>query len=64
MSGLFTWLSVGVCMLVGAFLWFAYLIKIVFNDELVQEKRRRRLRARELERRKIEDAAKKRKLRK
>ena len=63
MSGLLTWLSVGVCMLVAAFLWFAYLIKIVFNDELVQERRRRRMRARELERRKIEDAAKKRKIR-
>lgn len=63
-SGLFTWLCVGMVMLVGAFLWFAYLIKIVFNDEVVQERRRRRMRARELERRKVEDAAKRRQKRK
>ena len=64
MSGLLTWLCVGLSMLVAGFLWFAYLIKIVFNDELVQERRRRRMRARELERRRIEDAAKKKKINK
>ncbi|MDR1612133.1 MAG: hypothetical protein LBT97_05040 [Planctomycetota bacterium] len=60
MSGLFTWVSVSLGMLFAAFLWFAYLIRIVFNDEVVREKRRRRMRARELERRRIEDAARKR----
>ncbi len=64
MGGFFTWLSVGLCMTFAAFLWFAYLIKIVFNDEVVQERRRRRMRARELERRRVEDAARKRKKRK
>ena len=51
-------------MIVAAFLWFAYLIKIVFNDEVVQERRRKRMRARELERRRQEDAAKRKNLRK
>lgn len=62
MGGFLTWLCVGMSMVVAAFLWFAYLIKIVFNDELVQERRRRRMRARELERRKAEDAARRRKI--
>lgn len=62
MSGFFTWMSVSLGMLFAAFLWFAYLVKIVFNDEVVQEKRRRRMRARELERRKVEDAARKRRI--
>ncbi|MDR0362603.1 MAG: hypothetical protein LBJ46_07995 [Planctomycetota bacterium] len=62
MSGLFTWISVTLGMLFAAFLWFAYLVRIVFNDEIVQEKRRRRMRARELERRRIEDAARKKRL--
>lgn len=61
MSGIMTWLCVAAGMFVGAFLWFAYLIKIVLNDEVVQERRRRRMRARELERRRVEDMAKKRK---
>ena len=64
MSGLLTWLCVGMGMIVAAFLWFAYLIKIVFNDEVVQERRRKRMRARELERRRQEDAAKRKNLRK
>ncbi|MDR3211156.1 MAG: hypothetical protein LBU79_04480 [Planctomycetota bacterium] len=59
MNNLFSWLSLGVGMLLVGFLWFAYLVKIVFNDEVVQERRRRRMRARELERRATEDKANK-----
>ena len=46
-----------VIMLFAAGVWFAYLIKIVLNEEIVQEKKRRRIRARELERRALEDKA-------
>ncbi len=44
-------------MLCAAGFWFAYLIRVVLNEEVVQERRRRRMRARELERRKAEDKA-------
>ncbi len=57
MNGMITWLCVIITMLFAAGVWFAYLIKIVLNDEVVQERKRRRMRAREIERRKIEDRA-------
>lgn len=60
MTGIMTWLSVIMAMVFLAFVWFAYLIRVVLNDEVVQERKRRRMRARELERRKIEDKAKRR----
>ena len=60
MSGFLTWFCVGMGMLIAAFFWFSYLVKIVFNDELVQERRRRKMRVRELEHRQQEDAARKR----
>lgn len=55
MNSLMTWLSVIMFMVFAAGLWFAYLIRVVLNDEVVQERKRRRMRARELERRRIED---------
>ncbi len=61
MNAFLSWLCVGLSMMIAAFLWFSYLIKIVFNNEIVQERKRRRMRAKELERRKAEDAAKRRK---
>lgn len=57
MNNVMTWLCVIITMLFAAGLWFAYLIKVVLNDEVVQERKRRRMRARELERRKVEDRA-------
>ena len=57
MSGMMTWLSMIMAMFFVACVWFAYLVRIVLNDEVVQERKRRRMRARELERRKIEDKA-------
>ena len=63
MSGVMTWFCVFITMLFAASVWFAYLIKIVLNDEVVQEKKRRLMRARELERRKIEDQANRRRRR-
>lgn len=57
MTSVMTWLSVLAAMLFAAFIWFAYLVRIVLNDEVVQERKRRRLRQRELERRRIEDKA-------
>lgn len=49
------------CLVVGMFcaagFWFAYLVKIVLNDEVVREKKRRRARDRELARRKADDKA-------
>lgn len=60
MAGIMTWLSVIMGMVFLAFVWFAYLIRVVLNDEVVQERKRRRMRLRELERRKIEDKAKRR----
>lgn len=59
MNNVMTWLCIIITMLFAAGIWFAYLIKIVLNDELVQERKRRRMRVRELERRRIEDRAKK-----
>ncbi len=55
MNGMMTWLCVIITMLFAAGVWFAYLVRIVLNDEVVQERKRRRMRARELQRRKIED---------
>ncbi len=55
MNNLMTWLCIVIAMLCAAGLWFAYLVRVVLNDEVVQERRRRRMRARELERRKAED---------
>jgi|GEM_PF-2785912 hypothetical protein len=52
-----TWLCITIGMVFAAGVWFAYLIKVVLNDELVQERKRRRMRARELERRRIDDKA-------
>ncbi|MCD8141143.1 MAG: hypothetical protein LUE17_15475 [Planctomycetaceae bacterium] len=57
MNSLMTWLCIIMVMTVAAGVWFAYLVRIVLNDEVVQERRRRRMRARELERRRIEDKA-------
>lgn len=57
MGGLMTWLCIVIAMMFAAGIWFAYLIRIVLNDEVVQERKRRRMRARELERRKHEDRA-------
>lgn len=57
MSGMLTWLSILCAMMLLAAVWFAYLIRIVLNDEVVQERKRRRMRARELERRRVEDRA-------
>ncbi len=62
MNNLMTWLCIVISMVFAAGVWFAYLVRIVLNDEVVQERRRRQMRARELERRKAEDRmAKKRK---
>ncbi len=63
MNSLMTWLCIIMVMTVAAGVWFAYLVRIVLNDEVVQERRRRRMRARELERRRIEDKAHKKKRR-
>jgi lipid A disaccharide synthetase len=52
-----TWVSVVMAMFFAASVWFAYLVRIVLNDEVVQERKRRRMRARELERRRQEDRA-------
>ncbi len=57
MNSLMTWLCVIIVMLFAAGVWFAYLVRIVLNDEVVQERRRRRMRVRELERRRAEDKA-------
>lgn len=57
MGGIMTWLSVVIAMMFAAGIWFAYLVRIVLNDEVVQERKRRRMRARELERRRAEDRA-------
>ena len=55
MNGVMTWLCVIITMLFAAGVWFAYLVRIVLNDEVVQERKRRRMRQRELERRRLED---------
>lgn len=55
MNNLMSWTSTIVLMLFVAGVWFMYLVRIVLNDEVVNERRRRRMRARELERRRIED---------
>lgn len=60
MNNMMTWLCITITMLFAAGIWFAYLVRIVLNDEVVQERRRRRMRARELERRKIEDRSRRR----
>ncbi|MCC8180511.1 MAG: hypothetical protein LIP23_06345 [Planctomycetes bacterium] len=57
MSSIMTWICVVIAMVFLAFIWFAYLIRVVLNDEVVQERKRRRMRVRELERRRIEDKA-------
>ena len=57
MSSVMTWFCIGISMLFAAGVWFSYLIKIVLNDEVVQERKRRRVRIRELERRRVEDKA-------
>lgn len=60
MNSVMSWLSTVMLMLFIAGIWFMYLVRIVLNDEVVNERRRRRMRARELERRRIEDKIKKR----
>lgn len=60
MNNMLTWLCVTSGMIFAAGVWFAYLVRIVLNDEVVQEKKRRRMRARELERRRVEDRAQRR----
>lgn len=60
MNSVMSLLSTMVLMLFIAAIWFMYLVRIVLNDEVVNERRRRRMRARELERRRIEDKIKKR----
>lgn len=60
MSSIMSVLSSLVIMLFIASIWFMYLVRIVLNDEVVNERRRRRMRARELERRRIEDKIKRR----
>ncbi len=57
MSNIMTWLSMVIAMFFVASVWFSYLIRVVLNDEVVQERKRRRARVRELERRKAEDKA-------
>ena len=57
MNSMMTWLCVIITMMFAAGVWFAYLVRIVLNDEVVQERKRRRMRARELERRRAEDKA-------
>lgn len=57
MGNMMTWLCIIITMFFAAGVWFAYLVRIVLNDEVVQERKRRRMRARELERRRIEDKA-------
>ena len=57
MSNIMTWLSMVIAMFFIASVWFSYLIRVVLNDEVVQERKRRRARVRELERRKAEDKA-------
>lgn len=60
MNNMMTWVCVVITMFFAAAVWFAYLVRIVLNDEVVQERKRRRMRARELERRRIEDKAQRR----
>ena len=60
MNNLMTWLCIIMVMVAAAGIWFAYLVRIVLNDEVVQERRRRRMRTRELERRHSEDKERKR----
>ncbi len=55
MNNFMTWLCVTITMGFAAGVWFAYLVRVVLNEELVQERKRRRARERELERRRIED---------
>ena len=55
MNSVMGWFCLIIVMLCVAGFWFGYLVKLVFNDELVREKKRRLARARELERRRAED---------
>lgn len=55
MSNVMTWVSIVIAMMFAAGIWFAYLVRVVLNDEVVQERKRRRMRQRELARRKDED---------
>ncbi len=55
MNVFLTWISVTVTMIFVAAIWFSYLVRVVLNEELVQERKRRRNRARELERRRMDD---------
>ncbi len=64
MNSLMTWLCIVITMAFAAGVWFAYLVRIVLNDEVVQERRRRQMRVRELERRKSEDKSVKKRKRK
>lgn len=63
MNSMMTWLSITMMMVCAAGIWFAYLVRIVLNDEVVQERRRRRMRIRELDRRRVEDKSRKKKRR-
>lgn len=58
MNNMMTWVCIIITMLFAAGVWFAYLIRVVLNDEVAQERKRRRMRDRELERRKMEDREK------
>ncbi|MDR1534160.1 MAG: hypothetical protein LBU64_03575 [Planctomycetota bacterium] len=49
------WFCLVIVALCLAGFWFGYLVKLVLNDEVVRERRRRLARARELERRRAED---------
>lgn len=60
MNGIMTWICIVMAMFFAAGIWFAYLVKVVLNDEVVQERRRRVLRQRELQRRKEDDKTHKR----
>jgi hypothetical protein len=55
MDAVLQWTSVALGMLALGFFWVAYLIRLVLNEEVVQEGRRRRNRAREEQRRAAED---------
>ena len=57
MNSAMGWFCLVVTMLCAAGVWFAYLVNIVLNDEVVREKKRRRARDRELARRKVDDKA-------
>lgn len=61
MSNPTDWICIALLVSGLAYLWIIYLVKIVLNDEKVQEKIRRMMRKREEKRRAIADKIKQRK---